>query len=453
MGKNWNQNSWKEKKGIQMPVYADAKLLEDTINELATMPPLVTSWEIEKLRDKFALAEKGKVFVLQGGDCAESFIECTSDFIVNKLKVLLQMSLVLSVGLKKPIVRIGRMAGQYAKPRSADTETRDGVTLPSYRGDIINGIEFTEKAREPNPVLMLRGYEKAALVMNFVRALTEGGFADLHHPENWNIDFVKGSPMSREYERILATAQNSLQFFETITQEARSMHRVSFFSSHEGLHLPYEAAQTRFLKHRNYWYNLSTHFPWIGFRTTNLDEAHIEYFRGIRNPVGVKVGTSTDPDKLKGLIETLNPDNQSGRLVFIARFGADQVETGLPTLIQTVKDLGANVTWISDPMHGNTETSSNGYKTRSFDKISKEIQLSLQIHQDLGSHLGGVHLELSGDNVTECIGGASGISEADLSKAYKTQVDPRLNYEQSIEIAMMISNNFNLNHGLSDIQS
>jgi 3-deoxy-7-phosphoheptulonate synthase len=440
--KDWKPDSWRQKKAIQLPQYDDSELLSKVMGELSELPPLVTSWEIEKLRQKFILAEQGKVFILQGGDCAESFNECTSEMIVNKLKVLLQMSLVLTVGIKRPIVRIGRMAGQYAKPRSDDFETIDGVTLPSYRGDIINKIDFNELSRRPDPYLMIRGYEKAALVMNFVRALTEGGFADLHHPENWNLDFVKSSTMAAEYNRIVQSVSDSLEFFESISTDSSNVHRVSFFASHEGLHLPYEEAQTRFLQHRSGWYNLSTHFPWIGVRTTDVNQAHIEYFRGIRNPIGIKIGIDTDQKHLEALLAILNPSNEQGRIVLITRFGASNVQDHLPRLIEIVKKVGAHVTWIADPMHGNTEKTTNGYKTRAFDKISEEIIHSINIHKDNNSFLGGVHLELSGDDVTECIGGASGLNESDLSRAYKTQVDPRLNYEQSLEIAMMIANQF-----------
>ena len=439
---NWKPDSWREKKVIQVPQYDDVEDFNKAMAELSQLPPLVTSWEIEKLRQKFTLAEQGKAFILQGGDCAESFDECTSEMVVNKLKILLQMSLVLTVGIKRPIIRIGRMAGQYAKPRSEDYETKDGVTLPSYRGDIINKMGFDEQSRRPDPNLMIKAYEKSALVMNFVRALTEGGFADLHHPENWNLSFMDSSIISEEYHRIVQSVIDSLEFVEAISDDNSKVQRVSFFSSHEGLHLPYEQAQTRFLEHRGGWYNLSTHFPWIGVRTTAPDQAHVEYFRGIRNPVGIKIGTDTDSSHLSLLLETLNPHNENGRIALITRFGAEKVEEHLPRLIGIVKKLGASVTWITDPMHGNTEKTSNGYKTRNFDKIAQEILHSIKIHQANTSFLGGVHLELSGDHVTECIGGAAGLSESDLSRAYKTQVDPRLNYEQSLEIAMMIANQY-----------
>jgi len=402
------------------------------------LPPIVTSWEIEALKDKLAAAQRGEAFLLQGGDCAESQTECTSDNIVQKLKILLQMSLVMLVGMKKPIIRVGRMAGQYAKPRSADFEERNGVSLPSYRGDIVNRLPFTAEDREPDPALMLRGYERAALTLNFVRSLVDGGFADLHHPENWDLKFVGDSPMAEEYRKIVQSVSDSLEFFESVTGESVHSHRVDFYSSHEGLHLPYEQAQTRFLPHRQRWYDLTTHYPWIGMRTTDLDNAHIEFFRGISNPIAVKIGTSVSNQQLQSMIHVLNPQNEPGRLSLITRFGAKHIEEHLPRVIRAVRATGSRVLWICDPMHGNTESTADGYKTRRFDNIRAELRSAFRIHQEQGSYLGGVHLELTGDNVTECIGGARGLKESDLARAYKSQVDPRLNYEQAMEIAMLI---------------
>ena len=369
-----------------------------------------------------------------------AFDECTSENVVDKLKILLQMSLVMLIGLKKPIIRVGRMAGQYAKPRSADTETLDGVSLPSYRGDLVNRLEFTAEDREPDPELLLRGYERAGLTLNFIRSLIDGGFADLHHPENWDLDFVGSSHMADEYHKLVDSVSNSLEFFEAVTGEP--MHRtrrVDFYTSHEGLHLHYEQAQTRFLTHRQTWYDLTTHLPWIGMRTADLDGAHVEYFRGITNPLGIKIGAGMSDEWLQGLIHVLNPNNEPGRLALITRFGAKQVEEHLPRVIRAVRTTGSRVLWVCDPMHGNTETTSEGYKTRRFDNILSELQAAFRIHQEQGSYLGGVHLELTGENVTECVGGARGLREADLARAYKTQVDPRLNYEQAMEIAMLIA--------------
>ena len=436
----WNPTSWQTKPAQQQPVYRDQTALLDAVAQLSRLPPIVVSWEVEKLREELAEAQRGERFLLQGGDCAESFEDCESAKIAQRLKILLQMSLVLTHGLKKPIIRVGRMAGQYAKPRSADTETRDGVTLPSYRGDIVNHAEFTPAAREPDPLLLLRGYERAALTLNFVRALIDGGFADLHHPEYWDLGFVGHSPFKLEYERIVASVADGLEFFETISvKEVHQSLRADFYASHEALVLHYEQAQTRFIPRQERWYNLSTHMPWIGMRTAQIDGAHVEYCRGISNPVGVKIGTAMDVAWLQRLVTTLNPQNIPGKLVLIHRFGAKDIETALPKAIQAVRATGHGVVWICDPMHGNTETSQSGLKTRRFENILRELELASQIHRDAGSHLGGVHVELTGENVTECTGGARGLADLDLQRAYKSTVDPRLNYEQSLELAMLIA--------------
>ncbi len=407
---------------------------------ISRMPPLVVSWEIEALKDQIAAAQRGEQFVLQGGDCAESFEDCESDKIAKKLKILLQMSLVLLYGMKKPVIRIGRMAGQYAKPRSADTETRDGVTLPTYRGDIVNRPGFSAADREADPQLLLRGYERAALTLNFVRALIDGGFADLHHPEYWDLDFVRHSPLKAEYEKIVHSISDALDFFEATSRSPiHETTRVNFYASHEGLLLPYEQAQTRFIERRRRWYNLSTHMPWIGMRTAALDGAHVEFFRGICNPLGIKIGPSMSAEWVQGLIATLNPKNEPGRLVLIHRMGVKDIEQRLPPLIQAVRATGSPVLWICDPMHGNTETASSGLKTRRFESIVTELEASFRIHREMGTWLGGVHFELTGEDVTECTGGARGLTDTDLARAYKSQVDPRLNYEQALELAMRIS--------------
>ena len=398
---DWHPASWQSREAAQQPNYTEREKLERAIQKLSSWPPLVTSWEVENLKELLAAAQRGEAFLLQGGDCAESFADCTSDNIVQKLKILLQMSVVMLSGLKKPVIRVGRMAGQYAKPRSADTETRDGVSLPSYRGDLVNRLPFTPEDREPDPKLMLRGYEREAMTVNFIRSLIDGGFADLHHPENWDLEFVGSSPMAAEYHRLVENVADSLRFLESMT--GRPIHhtrRVEFYTSHEGLHLPYEQAQTRFLGHRQQWYNLTTHFPWIGMRTADLDGAHVEYFRGITNPVAVKVGSGMSNEWLQGLVEVLNPDNEPGRLTLITRFGAAKVGEHLPRVIQAVRATGSRVLWVCDPMHGNTETTAEGYKTRRFDNIFNELQRAFEIHQEMGSYLGGVHLELTGDNVT-----------------------------------------------------
>ncbi len=435
---NWHPASWQRFAASQQAQYPDKAALEDAVARLSRLPPLVTSWEVDALKKGTAMAQRGDAFVLQGGDCAETFDDCTSESIVQKLKILLQMSVVMLHGLKQPVIRIGRMAGQYAKPRSADTETIDGVTLPSFRGDLVNRSPFTEADRVPDPELILRGYERAALTLNFVRGLVDGGFADLHHPEYWDLDWVDHSPLAKKYRDIAASIADSLTFFESIA--GRPIHmtrRADIYAAHEGLHLFYEQAQTRLRRDR--WYNLSTHYPWIGMRTATLDGAHTEFFRGIANPIGIKVGSGMDRGWLQELLRTLNPNNEPGRISLIHRFGAKSVEEGLPELISAVKESGANVLWVCDPMHGNTESTAEGIKTRRFDNVVAELKSSFKVHRECGSRLGGVHLELTGENVTECTGGARGLTEKDLARAYKSQVDPRLNYEQAMEIAMEIA--------------
>ncbi len=436
----WHPASWQAKVAQQQPTYTDKVALDVAVGALSRLPPLVVSWEVEALKEQIASAQRGERFVLQGGDCAESFDDCQSDNIAKKLKILLQMSLVLLYGLKKPVIRIGRMAGQYAKPRSADTETREGLTLPSYRGDIVNRPGFTTADREPDPQLLLRGYERAALTLNFVRALIDGGFADLHHPEYWDLDFVRHSPLKNAYEKIVHSISDALDFFEATSRSPiHEANRVAFYASHEGLHLHYEQAQTRYIERQQRWYNLSTHMPWIGMRTAALDGAHVELFRGIANPMGIKVGPSMSAEWVQGLIATLNPNNEQGRIVLIHRMGVKDIEKRLPPLIQAVRATGSPVLWICDPMHGNTENASSGLKTRRFDNIVAEVEASFRIHRELGSWLGGVHFELTGDDVTECTGGARGLTDADLARAYRSQVDPRLNAEQALELAMRIA--------------
>jgi 3-deoxy-7-phosphoheptulonate synthase len=437
---SWHPASWQSRKATQQPVYEDTTALARVVAELARLPPIVVSWEIENLRERLAAAQRGEGFLLQGGDCAESFAECESDRIARQLKVLMQMSLVLLSEMKRPIIRIGRMAGQYAKPRSTDLETREGVTLPSYRGDLVNRPEFTAEARRADPQLLLRGYERAALTLNFVRALVDGGFADLHHPEYWDLGFMRHAELRDAYERIVRSIGDALDFFESLTgKQVHDATRVDFFSSHEGLHLLYEQAQTRFIGRQNRWYNLSTHMPWIGMRTAQVDGAHVEYFRGISNPIGVKVGAAMDDQWLQELVGRLNPHNQPGRLTLIHRFGVKDVEKQLPRVIEAVRRTGTSVLWCCDPMHGNTETSTGGLKTRRFENILKELDLAFRIHSEMGSYLGGAHIELTGDDVTECTGGARGLTDADLQRAYRSQVDPRLNYEQALELAMLIA--------------
>jgi 3-deoxy-7-phosphoheptulonate synthase len=440
MPKDWSPTSWRRKPALQQPAYPDHDRLSRVMEDLAHLPPLVTSWEIERLKAQLAEAARGERFLLQGGDCAETFADCTSSVIADKLKILLQMSLVLTHALRRRIIRVGRFAGQYAKPRSEDMETRDGTSLPSYRGELVNRAPFTLADRTPNPELLLRGYERAALTINFIRSLIDGGFADLHHPEYWDLDWVQHSPLAEEYHRIVNAIGDSLSFLEQLAgQSVSETSRVDYFTSHEGLLLLYEQAQTRQVPHRTGWYNLSTHFPWIGLRTAQPGGAHVEYFRGINNPIAVKVGPGTSAETLLELAEILDPEREPGRLTFIHRFGHKKIAEGLPALLETMRRAERTVLWICDPMHGNTESTSTGLKTRRFENILSELQQAFDIHADVGSYLGGVHFELTGENVTECIGGARGLTEDDLRRSYPTQVDRRLNYAQALEMALLIA--------------
>ncbi len=435
----WTPDSWQRLPALQQPHYADPERLGRVLGELARLPPIVVSWEVDQLKEELAAAQRGERFLLQGGDCAEGFADCDSDTIARKLKILLQMSVVLLHGLKKPVIRVGRIAGQFTKPRSADTETRNGVTLPSYRGDLVNRAAFTASDREPDPELLLRGYERAALTLNFVRALVDGGFADMHHPEYWDLGFLQHAKLKSAYRKIIDSISDSLDFYAAISgSPVHEASQVRFYASHEGLHLLYEQAQTRYLKRRQRWYNLSTHMPWIGMRTAIPGGAHVEYFRGIANPIGIKVGEGMDAATVCELVRILNPDDEPGRLTLIHRFGANRIESALPALIHAVRESGRQVLWVCDPMHGNTEMTPQGVKTRRFENILSEVESAFRIHHDAGSILGGVHFELTGDDVTECTGGARGLSDGDLARAYHTTVDPRLNYEQSLELAMLI---------------
>lgn len=435
----WSPGSWRERPQRQQPAYLDQAELAAVLAELHELPPLVTSWEIFELKRLLAEAAEGRRFLLQGGDCAEQFEDCSSPLISNRLKVMLQMSLVLVHGLQLPVVRVGRFAGQYAKPRSSDLETRDGLSLPSYRGDLVNAPAFNAAARRADPRRLLIGHARSALTMNFVRALVDGGFADLHHPEYWDLAWVEKSPLHEEYHRMVDSIRASLRFMETLAGKSiGSYQRVDFYTSHEALVLDYEEALTRQVPRQWGWFNLATHFPWIGMRTAQLDGAHVEYFRGIRNPVAIKIGPKVGPDELLRLADVLDPDREPGRLTLVHRMGDAMIETALPPLIAAIKAAGRMPLWVCDPMHGNTETLASGVKTRRFKTIMSELERAFDVHAAAGSRLGGVHLELTGENVTECLGGASHLEEADLARAYRSNVDPRLNYEQSLELAMLI---------------
>ena len=445
----WSPDSWKARAAAQSIHYADPAALEAAVSKLRSLPPLVTSWEVSKLREQLAQAQRGERLVLQGGDCAETLDDCRPEFISNKLKILLQMSLVLVHGAMRPVVRIGRFAGQYAKPRSRRMETRttelgEEVALPSYFGDLVNRVDFTPEARTADPRLLVDAYQHAAMTLNFIRSLSAGGFADLHHPEQWDLAFFDEADLPdalrAEYQATSQSLAEALRFMAALGETSvDELSRVDFFTSHEGLNLHYESAQTRAVPRRAGFWDLTAHLPWIGERTRQLEGAHIEFFRGIQNPVGLKVGPTGEPDELLATIEALNPDDAPGKMVLITRMGAQTVGDRLPPLVRAVQKAGRTVLWISDPMHGNTQSLASGVKTRSFDHILSEIETAMDVHTAEGTVFGGVHFELTGEDVTECIGGAAGVTEADLSTNYASACDPRLNYRQALEMAFSIT--------------
>lgn len=448
----WSPVSWKGRLVAQQTVYRDEGAKQRAAEKLASLPPLVTSFEVERLKSELAQAQAGKRFVLQGGDCAERLDDCRAEVIVAKLKILIQMSLVLIHGLGKPVTRVGRIAGQYAKPRSSVTEkgTWHGpsgpveMELPSYFGDLVNRPEFSPEARQPDPHLMVRGYQHAGLTLNFIRSLLDGGLADLHHPERWDLTFMRHAGLSparrAQYEAMTRTIAAGLSFVEALHEKpVDQMDRVEFFTSHEGLNLIYESSQTRRVPRHEGWYCLTTHLPWIGERTRALDGAHVEFFRGISNPVGVKIGPKATPADVAALLRVLNPGREAGKIVLIARMGAEQVGQRLRPIVEGVAASGEPVLWMCDPMHGNGVTTADGIKTRRFDAIRSELEQTVDIHRAVGTWLGGVHFELTGEDVTECVGGAGGLSEADLAHNYASLCDPRLNYEQSMELAFLLA--------------
>ena len=437
----WNLTSWREKVALQQPIYPNAEHLAQVENTLGKMPPLVFAGEARQLKKALAQVANGQSFLLQGGDCAESFAEFHANNIRDTFKVMLQMAVVLTYAGKCPVVKVGRMAGQFAKPRSADTESVGGVELPSYRGDIINGIDFTEQARVPDPERLVQVYNQSASTMNLLRAFAQGGFADLHQVHQWNLDFLNASPAGGRYQGVADKIDDALQFMEAcgIGPGLAQLKETDFYTSHEALLLPYEQALTRKDSLTGEWYDCSAHMLWIGDRTRQLDGAHVEFLRGVQNPIGVKAGPTMDPEDLLRLCDVLNPNNEAGRLNIIVRMGADKVEAGMPKLIQAIQREGKNVVWSSDPMHGNTVKASTGYKTRRVDDVLKEVQQFFQVHSAEGSYAGGVHFEMTGQNVTECVGGAFEVTEADLADRYHTHCDPRLNADQSLELAFMIS--------------
>lgn len=440
----WSPDSWRSKADAQAIAYEDPAALDAANERLRSLPPLVTSWEIEKLKRLLAEAQEGKRFLLQGGDCAETIADCKSPVIANKLKILLQMSLVMIHESKKPVIRVGRFAGQYAKPRSKPVESRDGVVRPSYFGDMVNRADFTEAGRRPDPDNMIASYAHAAMTLNFIRSLSAGGFADVHHPEQWELSFFRraGMPDSLrdEYERTTRQLAEALRFMEALGESTvEELTRVDFYTSHEGLNLNYESAQARQVPRRSGWYVLTTHFPWIGERTRALDGAHVEFFRGVENPLGVKLGPSITADQVLRLADALNPSNSPGRLTLVTRMGAGKVGDVLPGIVEGVKRAGRTVLWVCDPMHGNTQVAPSGLKTRDFDDILREVEATFDVHDECGTHLGGVHFELTGEDVTECTGGAAGITVDDLDRNYASACDPRLNYRQALEMGFRIA--------------
>jgi 3-deoxy-7-phosphoheptulonate synthase len=435
----WSKAGWRERPVQQQPDYDDPAAVARALALLETRPPLVAAGEVERLRAALSEAAQGGRFVLHGGDCAETFADCTEASLRSKLEVLLQMSLVLTYATRRPIVRIGRIAGQYAKPRSNATERVGDRELPSYRGDIVNGAEPTLAARRPDPARLLEAYGHAAASLNYLRGLIEGGFADLHHPQRWALQLVSASPRRAAYERTMSAITDAIELMESIGASSQAaLRRVELYTSHEALLLPWEEALTRSLPGQGH-YNLSAHMLWVGYRTAQLDGAHVEYLRGLRNPLGIKVGMNTDPSGLCALLERVDPERETGRITLISRLGIDGVERGLPQLVRAVSASGHRVLWSCDPMHGNTETTASGRKTRRMEAIFGELERTFAVHTSESSRLGGVHFEMTGEDVTECLGGSLEVREDDLGRSYETACDPRLNGSQALEMAFRIA--------------
>ena len=446
MTMKWSPHSWRTKPAKHIPEdYPDKAALEAVESELAGYPPLVFAGEVRTLRKSLAAVSRGEAFLLQGGDCAESFKEFHPDNIRDTFRVLLQMSVALTFGAAMPVVKVGRIAGQFAKPRSSPMETIDGVTLPSYRGDNINGMEFTEAARLPDPQRLLRAYGQAASTLNLIRAFAGGGYADLRNVHRWNLEFVSGNSQEGRYRELADRISEAIAFMDACGvdgSEVRAIREVNFYTSHEALLLGYESAMTRVDSTSGGWYDTSAHMVWIGDRTRQIDGAHLEYCRGVENPIGIKCGPSLDPEELPRILDVVDPNNEAGRVVLIARFGAGGTQAKLPALIRQIKSAGRNVVWSCDPMHGNTIKTENGYKTRPFDSILTEVKDFFDVCRAEGVYPGGVHFEMTGQNVTECLGGSQAISEADLSSRYHTHCDPRLNASQALELAFILADRF-----------
>lgn len=438
----WTPDSWRQKPILQVPHYPDAGAVATAEERLASFPPLVFAGEARDLKAHLAEVAAGNAFLLQGGDCAESFAEHGADHIRDFFRVFLQMAVVLTHGASKPVVKLGRVAGQFAKPRSADTETIDGVELPSYRGDIINGIEFTKEARVPDPHRMLMAYRQSAATLNLLRAFATGGYANLERAHEWTVESTKGSNWYPAYEDVARKIDEAIGFMRAMgitADNTPALRETKFFTSHEALLLGYEQALTREDSISSEWYATSAHMLWIGDRTRQPDGAHVEYFAGINNPIGIKCGPSLSPEDLLKLLDRLNPENEAGRITLIGRFGAGKVREHLPQLIEAVKSSGHTVVWCSDPMHGNTIKASNGYKTRPFDKVLAEVKEFFAVHREMGTYAGGIHVEMTGEEVTECVGGVSAVTEDDLSNRYHTHCDPRLNASQALELAFLVA--------------
>lgn len=430
---------WRTLTAAQQPQWPDGAALESAVAELRSFPPLVFAGECDSLKAKVAAAAKGEAFWLQGGDCAETFVAASADSIRNRIKTILQMAAVLQYGSGLPVIKVGRMAGQYAKPRSKDTETRDGVTLPAYRGDAVNDLEFTLAARTPDPSRLVKVYNTSAATLNLVRAFTNGGFADLREVHSWNQGFVRDSSAGERYEQMAREIGRALAFLRSAGADPAEFRTVDLYSSHEALILEYERALTRIDSRTQLPYNVSGHFVWIGERTRQLDGAHVDFMSRIRNPIGVKLGPSSSVDDALALIDKLDPDREPGRLTFITRMGAGKIREALPNLVEKVTASGAQVLWVCDPMHGNTYEAPSGYKTRKFDDVMDEIAGFFEVHKALGTHPGGIHVELTGDDVTECVGGGEHISHDDLATRYESACDPRLNHTQSLEVSFLVA--------------
>ena len=429
---------WRTLPISQQPAWPDPDAVAAASAEIATLPPLVFAGEVDILRERLARAARGEAFLLQGGDCAETFAGATAEAIRNRVKTILQMAVVLTYGASMPIVKMGRMAGQFAKPRSSDTETRGDVTLPAYRGDIVNGYDFTPESREADPRRLVQGYHTAASTLNLIRAFTQGGFADLRQVHSWNRGFAS-NPANHRYEKLAGEIDKAIRFMLAAGADFDELKRVEFYSSHEGLLMDYERPMTRIDSRNGTPVNTSAHFVWIGERTRALEGAHVDYFSRIRNPIGVKLGPTTTPSDMEKLIDKLDPNREPGRLTFVARMGAGKVRDALPPLLEAIKTLDANPLWISDPMHGNGLTTPTGYKTRRFDDIVDEVKGFFEVHRAVGTYPGGIHIELTGDDVTECLGGSEQIDEADLAMRYESLCDPRLNHMQSLELAFLVA--------------